>query len=74
MRTHRLQDAYTLLERALVQERAAEMAAEVAQEAEHTGQKESAEMLWALVLRCRVHALKLRAQAQAQAGTGRLRR
>ena len=56
-----------LLERAAVQERAAEMAIELAREAESTGQAESAQILWMLVLRCRTRALKLYARAGAEA-------
>ena len=50
------------MERASLQERVAEMAAEVAREAERTGQIDSADLLWVLVRRSRVNAMKLRAR------------
>jgi hypothetical protein len=51
-----------LIERAALQDRIAEMAAEVAQEAERIGQADSANMLWVLVRRSRINAMKLRAR------------
>jgi hypothetical protein len=52
----------SLIERAALQDRIAEMAAEVAQEAERIGQTESANILWVLVRRSRVNAMTLRAR------------
>jgi len=60
---YRIEDFYSPLERAAVQERTAELAAEVAQEADRTGQKIAAEAMSTLVRRCRVTALMMRAQA-----------
>ena len=65
MKVHRIEDIHHLLERAALQDRTAEMAAETAREAERTGKTDSAQALWMVALRCRVHALKLRAEAEA---------
>jgi len=59
---------YALLERAALQEHTAEMAAEVALEAERTGQNKTSEVMWEMARRCHVRALKLRADAVAQRG------
>ena len=61
-----LGDQYRLLERAALQERTAEMAAELAEEAERTGHGEIAAAMWTRVRRCRVQSLQLRAQAAAR--------
>jgi hypothetical protein len=65
MKVHRVKDSNSLLVKAAAQDRVAEMAAETAREAERTGQTDSAQALWMVALRCRVHALKLRAEAEA---------
>jgi hypothetical protein len=62
MKIRRIDDFYSLLERAAWQDRAAEMAAEVAQEAERTGVMGTADRMWRLVRRCRIRAIRLRAQ------------
>ena len=63
MEIHRIEDIHSLLERAALQDRTAEMAAEVADEAERTGQVSAAKPMWELARRCRVLALKLRVLA-----------
>jgi len=68
MKVHRIEDIHHLLERAALQDRTAEMAAETAREAERTGLSDSAQALWMVALHCRVHALKLRAEAEAHMG------
>ena len=68
MKDRHLDDTRTLLERAALQERIAELAAEVAQEAERSGQADSADILWVLVRRSRINALKLRARTHRYAG------
>jgi hypothetical protein len=64
----KLRDAgeyFFLLERAALQDQTAEIAIEVAQEAEQTGQIGAARTMWGVVRRCRVEALKARAIAEA---------
>ena len=68
MKVHRIEDIHHLLERAALQDRTAEMAAETAREAERTGLSDSAQALWMVALHCHVHALKLRAEAEAHTG------
>ena len=65
MNIRHVEDFYFLLERAALKDRTAEMAAEVAGEAERAGQTETANKLWLLARRCRVHALELRGRAVA---------
>ena len=65
MKVHRVKDFNSLLVKAAAQDRAAEMAAETAREAERTGKTDSAQALWMVAVRCRVRALKLRAEAEA---------
>ena len=65
MKIHRIEDFCSKLERAALRDRTAEMAAEVAEEAERTGQMDAANAMWELAHRCRVLALKLRALAGA---------
>jgi hypothetical protein len=62
MKIRRIDDFYSLVERAAWQDRAAEMAAEVAQEADRTGLTCTADRMWRLVRRCRIRAIQLRAQ------------
>ena len=69
MKVHRFKDFNSLLVRAAAQDRAAEMAAETAREAERAGLSDSAQALWMVALRCRIHALKLRADAEAHRGS-----
>ena len=62
MRIRRIDGFYSLLERAAWQDRAAQMAAEVAQEADRIGSTGTADRMWRLVRRCRIRAIQLRAQ------------
>ena len=61
---NRTEAARALAERIALQERVAEMAAEIAAEAERLGRTDSAELLWTLVRRSRIAALKLRARME----------
>ena len=61
---NRTDAARSLAERAALQERVAAMAAEVAAEAERLDQTDSADLLWMLVRRSRIAALKLRARME----------
>jgi hypothetical protein len=61
MRT-RTEATRSLAERIALQERVAQRAAEIAEEAERLGQTDSANLLWMLVRRSRIAALKLRAR------------
>ena len=63
MKIYRAEEFYSVLERIAVQERTAELAAEVAHEADRTGQTETADTMWKVVRRCRVEAIKLRVLA-----------
>jgi hypothetical protein len=65
MDPRRVEEYCALIWRAALQDRTAEMAADIAHEADHTRQVDSAEFMWRLVQRCRVRALKLRAEARA---------
>ncbi len=60
-----MKNASLLLERASLQDRVAERAAELAQEAERSGQQDTADICWRLVIHSRVRALALRALAEA---------
>ena len=60
-----MKNASLLLERASLQDRVAERAAELAQEAERGGQIDTADLCWKVVYHSRVRALTLRAQAEA---------
>ena len=62
MKICRIDDFHSLLERAAWQDRAAELAAEVAEEADRTGLTSTADRMWRLVRRCRIRAIQLRAQ------------
>jgi hypothetical protein len=64
MEPHRIEEFYSLLWRAALQDRTAETAADVAKEADATRQRRSADLMWRIVRRCRVRALQLRAQAE----------
>ena len=65
MTLHRFEDPRPPLERAAVQERTAELAADLARHAEQLGEQKTAEIAWMVVRRSRILALKLRAQALA---------
>ena len=62
MKIRRIDDFYSLLERAAWQDHAAEMTAEVAQKADRIGLTGTADRMWRLVGRCRIRAIQLRAQ------------
>ena len=62
MKIRLIDDFHSLLERAAWQDRAAEMAAEVAEEADRTGLTSTADRMWRLVRCCRIRAIQLRAQ------------
>jgi hypothetical protein len=66
MKFHQVEEFCSLLERAALRDRTAEMAAEVARDAKRAGQADAADAMWTLARRCRVKALKLRAQAVAR--------
>ena len=55
----------SLMWRAALQDWTAEIASEVAEEAERTAGREAAEIAWMIAHRNRLHALKLQAQAEA---------
>ena len=63
MKIRRIDHFYSLVERAAWQDHAAEMAAEIAQEADRTGLTGTADWMWQMVRRCRIRAIQLRAQA-----------
>ena len=74
MKDHqRLEQYISLYVRAAHQDSAAELAAEVAREAEHTRHLSTADQMWAVARRCRVAALELRALAEANRSWGRAR-
>jgi hypothetical protein len=68
MEPQRVEEYCALIWRAALQDRTAEMAADIAHEAVYTRQADSAEFMWRLVHRCRARALKLRAEAHAVRG------
>jgi len=61
-------DLCDLLDRIALQELTAEMAAEIAKQADRAGQVKSADVMWATARRCHVRAPQLRAEAAAQIG------
>ena len=61
-------DLCDLLDRIALQEQTAAMAAEIARQADRTGQLKSGDVMWTTVRRCRVRALQLRAEAVVQIG------
>jgi hypothetical protein len=63
MEPHRVEEYCSLMWRAAVQDRTADMAAEVAHEADRTRQTYSANTMWRIAHRCRIRALKLRVDA-----------
>ncbi len=54
-----------LLDRATTQEQTALLAADLAREADALGVTDTADNMWAVARRCRVSAIKLRAEAGA---------
>ena len=65
MKIHHVQNVFSLLDIATVQERTAAMVAEIIPDAERAGRTTSADAMFLLLHRCRVQAEALRARAAA---------